>query len=166
MESRLVTDKDEGMVEAILKLESLFPQKIGYGEWDVWDNLQNINNINIVIEEDGRIVGYMLAIPQAEAVGYLKEEDPLITNKDGMYHADQGVVVEDKRNGIIFRRLIGEIMIEVRKRGGNSLSSYMLAGGLSTAVEKFFEGHILGKRTARLPSYGDHDLTYIEVEIF
>lgn len=166
MKARLVDDKEKGMVEAILKLEGLFPKKIGYGEWDVWDNLQNLNNINIVIEEDGRIVGYMLAIPQAEAVGYLKKEDPLITVKDGMYHADQGVVVEDKRNGVIFRLLIREIMLEVRKRGGNSLSSYMLAGGLSTAVEKFFEGKVIGKRTARLPSYGDHDLTYIEVEIF
>lgn len=166
MKARLVNDKEEGMVKAILAMENLFPEKIAYGEWDVWDNLQNPNNINIVIEEDdGRIIGYILAIPQIEAVGYLREEDPLLLVKDGMYHIDQIVVIEERRNGSIFRRLLEETMIETRKRGGDKLSAYVLVGGLSASVERIFRGRVIEKRFTRLPSYGNHDLAYIEVKI-
>lgn len=164
MRARLVNDKETGMVEAILAMENLFPEKIGYGEWDVWDNLQNSNNINIVIEDDnGRIIGYLLAIPQVEAVGYLKDEDPLLSVKDRMYHVDQVAVVEDKRNGFVFRRLVKEMVVEVKKRGGNMLSTYVL-DGMSSVIEQMFP-NVTEKRTTKLPSYGDHNLIYMEGNI-
>lgn len=164
MKARLINDQERGMVEAILAMENLFPEKIGYGEWDVWDNLQNANNINVIIEDDnGRIIGYLLAIPQVEAVGYLKEEDSLLSVKDGMYHVDQVAVVEDRRNGVVFRRLIHEMIAEVKKRGGSTLSSYIMAG-MSSAIEQMFK-NITERRATRLPSYGDHDLIYMEAKI-
>jgi len=164
LRARLVNDKEEGMVAAILAMEKLFPEKIEYGEWDVWDNLQNPNNINVIIEDDdGRIVGYILAIPQAEAVGYLKDEDPLLQDREGMYHVDQVAVVEDKRGGSVFRRLVKEMIVEVKRRGGRKLSSYIM-NGLSNVIERMFE-NITEKRAVKLLSYGNHELFYLESDI-
>ena len=46
MKGFVVTDKNKGMVEAILTMEDLFPKKLMYGESDVRDNLNNKNNTN------------------------------------------------------------------------------------------------------------------------
>lgn len=161
MNARLVDDKEKGMVEAILKMESLFPEKIRYGEWDVWDNLQNPNNMNIIAEEESEIIGYVLVIPQVEAVGYLKDDDPLMENCREMVYVDQIAVVEDKRGGEAFRFLVKELLVEAQKRGFEKWSSHLMVG-LGDVLRRMFEGKIILERKTRMSAYGDHDLIYME----
>jgi len=159
--ARLVNDKDEGMVEAILKMERLFPEKIGYGEWDVWDNLQNKKNMNIIVEEEGEIIGYILCIPQNEAVAYLKKDDPLMKNCQEMCYADQIAIIEDKRGGAVFRFLIKELSAEAKKKGFTKWSSHLM-GGLEVVFRRMYKGRIIAERKLRMPAYGDYDLIYME----
>lgn len=150
------------MVEAILKLESLFPRKIGYGEWDVWDNLQNPNNMNIIVEEDGRIIGYVLCIPQKEAIAYLKNDDPLMQNRHEMCYVDQIAIVEDKRGGAVFTFIVDNLAVEAEKRGFKRWSTHIMAG-LEGALKEALRGRIITKeRKTRMSSYGDYDLIYME----
>jgi predicted GNAT superfamily acetyltransferase len=161
MISRLVTDKEEGMVQAILRLEGLFPEKIGYGEWDVWDNLQNPNNMNIVAEDGGEIIGYVLCIPQEEAVAYLKKDDPFMENCGDRCYVDQIAVVEDKRGGKAFRFLVAELAVEAKKRGFTKWSSHLLAE-LEGVLQRMYEGKVTLIRKTKMSAYGDHELVYME----
>jgi len=161
MKARLVDDKEKGMVEAILKLQCLFPKKIEYGEWDVWDNLQNPNNMNIITEEDGEIIGYVLGIPQEEAIAYLKNDDPLMENCHETCYVDQIAVIEGKRGGAVLRILIEELSVQAKKRGLTKWSSHFMVG-LEGIARRMYGGRIILERKTRMLAYGDHDLIYIE----
>jgi hypothetical protein len=161
MKARLVDDKEKGMIEAIFKMEGLFPKKIEYGEWDVWDNLQNPNNMNIIAEEDGEIIGYVLCIPQSEAVAYLKNDDPLMKDCPNMGYVDQIAVVEDKRGGEVFRFLVNELAVEGRKRGYTKWSSHLMKG-MESALRHMYEGKIITERETKMSTYGEYDLVYME----
>jgi hypothetical protein len=161
MISRIVNDKEEGMTENILEMEKLFPDKINYESWDVWDNLQNPNNINLVVEEEDKIIGYVLAIPQEEAVEYLKEEDPLMKICAEMCYIDQVAVVKDKRGGIVFSFLLEELAIEAQKRGFKKWSSHVIVG-LEGVIRRKYREKIISERKTTMPSYGNYDLIYME----
>lgn len=161
MKARLVDDKEDGMVKAILAMESLFPEKVGYGEWDVWDNLQNPNNMNIIAEEAGEIIGYVLCIPQEEAVAYLKDDDPLMENCREICYLDQIAVVEGKRGGAVLRFLIEELSVQAQKRGFTKWSSHFMAG-MEGIARRMYGGRIILERKTKMIAYGDYDLIYIE----
>lgn len=166
MKARIVTDKDPGMVEAILAMEKLFPKKIGYGEWDVWDNLQNLNNTNLIIEDDkGNIIGYGLFIPQVEAVEYLKDEDPLMSNDcSNMAYVDQIAVIKECREGshAVLSFLLEALIIEGKKKGYERWSSHV-AMGLNLLVERTYKNSIVKEktRTVKMPSY-EYLFVYME----
>jgi predicted GNAT superfamily acetyltransferase len=162
MKARLIDDKEKGMVEAILKMEGLFPQKIGYGEWDVWDNLQNLNNMNLIVEDDGEIIGYVLCIPQKEAIGYLKNDDPLMQDCHEMCYVDQIAIVEDKRGRAVFTFILDNLAVEAEKRGFKRWSTHIMAG-LEGALKQALRGRtITEERKTRMSSYGNYDLVYME----
>lgn len=161
MNARLITDKDEGMVAAILNLQNLFPNKVEYDEWNVWDNLQNLNNMNIIVEESEEIIGYVLGIPQGEAVEYLKKDDPMIENCCEMFYVDQIAVIKDRRDGKVFRYLVDQIAIEAKKRGYTKWSSHLMRG-MENALRKMYEGKIIRERQTRMAAYGNHELVYME----
>ncbi len=165
MKSRIVTDKDPGMVKAILAMEDLFPKKVGYGEWDVWDNLQNLNNMNIIVEDDdGNIIGYTLCIPQVEAVEYLKDEDPLMTKSIDMAYVDQVAILKECREGshAVLSFLLEALMVEGRKKGYKKWSSHIVMG-LNLLIERIYKSSIIKEktRTVKMPSY-DCSFVYME----
>lgn len=161
MQARLVNDKERGMVEAILAMENLFPEKMGYGEWDIWDNLQNPNNLNIIAEEDSEIIGYVLGIPQEEAVVYLKNDDPLMENCREACYVDQIAVVEDKRGGAILRLLIFELSVQAQKKGFTKWTSHLMVG-MEGIIRRMYKGKIILERKTKMLAYGDYDLIYME----
>ena len=166
MKIRLVNDKENGMVKKILKLQKMFPRRLDYGEWDVWDNLQNPRNINLVLEDESGIIGYLLAIPQDEAVRYLHKDDPLIKIDTEMYYVDQVVVLPDKRVRGSFKNLIKDLVEEVKRKGIKKLSSHLVTeGGFNRLISAMFAGKVISKRMVNLPSYGEHILEYIEVSL-
>jgi hypothetical protein len=161
LKARLITDKDEKAEKIVRKLQKLFPEKVGYGDWDVWDNLQNPNNINIVAEEDGKSIGYILCIPQEEAYRYLKELDPQISNDPKMCYVDQICITEEKRDGKAFIFLIKELEKEALKRGYVKWSSHLMRG-METVLRRMYAGKIISERETKMPAYGNHDLVYME----
>ncbi|MEI8343534.1 MAG: hypothetical protein WCF93_01125 [Candidatus Moraniibacteriota bacterium] len=163
MRSRIVTDKDAGMVEAILAMEQLFPKKIGYGEWDVWDNLQNLNNMNIIAENDnGDIIGYILCIPQNEAVEYLKEDDPVMEKSEDMVYVDQIAVARNEREGehVVFKFLVEALSEEAKKRGVKKWSSHLVMG-INLIIGQMYSGRVVSQRRLKMVKYGNYPLVYM-----
>lgn len=167
-QTRLVNDKEEGIVDFVLSMQNFFPTKLNYGDWDVWDNLQNPRNINLLLENDGTTIGYCLAIPQDEAVDYLKKEDPLMAMDSEMYYVDQVVVIPAKRQRGAFKLLVNDLIKEAKKRGIKKLSSHLTTEeGLNRLILFMFNDKVTftKRRMVKLPSYGDHLLEYFELTI-
>jgi len=163
--ARIVNDHELGMVDFILSMQKFFPEKLNYGAWDVWDNLHNPKNINLLLEYEGKIIGYLLAIPQDEAVDYLKKEDPLMAVDSQMYYVDQVVVLPAKRQRGAFNLLVNDLIKEAKKRGIKKISSHLTTEeGLNRLILFMFHNKVTvtKRRMVKLPSYGEHLLEYIE----
>jgi hypothetical protein len=166
MKWRVVTDKNQGIIETILAIEDLFPNKLRYNESEVRDNLQNQNNINIIAEDDdGNIIGYILLIPHKEAVEYLREDDPLLEyNCIKTGYLDQIVVA--KKLGVdrykVFNYLIKCLTIEAKKRGVEQWSAHV-AKPIDVIIMRKYNGKIFTNktRTVKMLSY-DGIFVYME----
>jgi hypothetical protein len=166
MKGLVVTNKDRGMVEAILAIEDLFPKKLMYGESDIRDNLENKNNMNIIAEDDdGNIIGYALFIPHEDAVKFLRTDDPLMEyNYKKTAYLDQIAVVKDigVDRYLVFNFLLECLGIEAIKRGYEQWSSH-IAIPIDIIIRKKYNGKIFTKKTrqVKMPSY-DGIFIYME----
>ena len=166
MKCLVVTDKDLGIVETILAMEDLFPNKLRYRESEVRANLKNPYNINVIAtNDDGNIIGYTLLIPHEDAVEYLKEDDPLMEyNYKKTGYLDQIAVVTNQ--GIdkykVFNNLFECLAIEFQKRGFEQWSAHV-AIPIDVIIRRKYNGKILTNKTrsVTMPSY-DGIFVYME----
>ena len=165
MKARLVHIKEAGIVETILAMESIFPQKLGYGRTQVIENLENPNNVNIVAENDNGVIGYILGIPHNDAVTFFKEDDPLMSdNSDGkLIYVDQIAVIMSEQDSehAVFKFLVKSFAYEVKKKGFDKWSGH-LAMGLNFIIGAMYEGRILARRRVKLPCYDNLPFVYME----
>lgn len=161
---KLVGVDDPGMVEAILNLEKLFPERLDYGEEDVRKNLADPENMNIVaLNGNNEIIGYILCIPHNRMAVDLKNEDPLMrTCSDKTGYIDQIAVIGSMRERLtVFKFLIESLAVEGSKRGYVRWSSHLI-GGLEGPIRGMYKGKVILQRKTVMPSYGGNVFTYME----
>ena len=118
--------------------------------------------MNLIVEDDGEIIGYVLCIPQKEAIAYLKNDDPLMQDCHEMCYVDQIAIVEDKRGRAVFTFILDNLAVEAEKRGFKRWSTHIMAG-LEGALKQALRGRAITKeRKTRMTAYGEHDLVYME----
>lgn len=151
--------------QAILSLESLFPEKIRDDKLRVRENFNNSRNIKIIMRENDSIVGYALAIPHNDALADLIEDDPLMEPDDYRYYIDKIAVISRLRKGTLFLRFVDAIFEEARKRDILNVSSHILcSNGLDKIISLMYRRRITKKRFTFLPSYGSSEFMYVDVK--
>lgn len=129
------------------------------------DALENQANINVFLKEEGRFIGYLLAIPQDEAYKDLKAIDPEMKPDSERFYVETIEVFPDYRDGGGAFKMIFAMIEEAGKRGINKFAMHTsVENGLSKSVQKCF-GNMIKKvrRIENWPYYYNGEATdYLE----
>jgi len=142
-----------------------FPQKWQFdGEEDYYrqKNLDS-SSIHVFLRYSGKRVGYLLGIPQNEAVTELKPDDPEMKEDLKMVYVEVAAVLSAFRGKGGFSLMMGSLREEALKRGMQRFSLHArINNGLSGVIRKKFKV-ICSKRIERWPYYNHEEPTdYIE----
>lgn len=125
--------------------------------------------INIVVKDDGKLTGYLLAVPLHTVLADLVPYDPCIaiSNPDA-YYIDTFEALP--RNGFgSSRKVIRALEAELRRRDISLLLCHArISTGLSKVLRHYFENRIvILRRIERWEWYGREEPTeFIEVQVF
>jgi len=86
--------------------------------------LENKNNINILLKDQGKSLGYLLAIPHNEAVSELKNDDPGLKEDSMRYYIDTVGILSEFREKGYFSIMFECLASECKKRGINKISMH------------------------------------------
>jgi hypothetical protein len=131
------------------------------------DQFLNSKNINIVYhDENGLIMGYILAKPHNEAVLDYSEEDPAMTkNEVGMFYVDNVNVDETVSGKFLGISLIVELITEANRRGVSRFSMHCrVINGLSKIIQrKFQKGVDVVRRIEHYVDCNNEPFDYMEI---
>jgi len=101
--------------------------------------LRSEKNIHIILNDNGKKAGYLLAIPQSDAVEELKNDDPgMKKDPKGYYIETVGILPESRGKkglSLMLEKLVGEC----RKRGINKISLHArIINNFSKIIRKKF----------------------------
>lgn len=141
-------------------------------EWQMEDaeqyyreKIKDKNNITILLKEDDKIIGYLLALPQNLAVQELKEDDPLMQEDNGRYYVESVSVLQANRNGRGLLKMLTKLIEESKQRGCYRVSMHArVNNGLSQMIQKYYRHMVTKVRRIENWKYynGQEPTDYIE----
>jgi len=143
----------------------------GLNDWDdsadyIREKLEDAKNINIILKDDGMVVGYLLAVPHNDALAELKDADSVLREDAARYYVELVEILSGRRRGIGLLKLLFRIVEEAEKRFGvNKFSMHARVNtGLSRVVQKYFGNMITSVRRIEHWKYycGEEPVDYIE----
>jgi len=143
---KLTTEAADGfspeLLDSILKIEeNSFPPEWEYDDAQEYytDFLNNKNNIVIVLRNNGKFIGHILAKPHDDAYVELKDDDPLMKEDADRYYIETMAILPEYRGGYGYLDLTKKIIEEAKRRGKNKFSMHIRkSNGLSGSFQKLF----------------------------
>ncbi|MGW8185180.1 MAG: GNAT family N-acetyltransferase [Candidatus Moraniibacteriota bacterium] len=133
------------------------------------DQFLNPENINIICHnEDGVIVGYILAKPHNEAVqDYLEEDPAMVESETKMFYVDIVIVDKAASGKSLGLKLIIEMIKESNRRGVSRFSMHCrVINGLSRIIQhKFKKGLDFVRRIECYVDCNDEPSDYMEIVV-
>jgi ribosomal protein S18 acetylase RimI-like enzyme len=125
LKAEVVRSFDESIVNTIVRIHrDSFPlgweyenDKKYYGEL-----IKNGNNIIILLNEDGKRFGFLLAIPHNDAVLDLKNYDELMREDAFRYYIETVAILPEYRSKKGFSAMFETLIIELKKRSIQAIS--------------------------------------------
>lgn len=170
-----VTDGfSENILNGILEIEDgCFPADWHYEDAESYykEALENSNNINIILKKEGRIIGYLLAIPHndlLEEKEFMEADPDFKEDKEKYYIETLGIIPENKGGAKVLLDMFKKLIEEARTRYGIHKFSFhaRVNNGLSLAIQKSL-GRVVTKkrRIDNWKFYNDEEPTdYLELE--
>jgi len=116
---------DENIIRDIILIkEASFPLGWEYGDAQEYysEMFKNKNNINILLKDDGKRIGYLLAIPHNDAVAELKRDDQLIGEDALRYYLETVAILPEYRKKKGFSLLLETLKQELEERKVRNIS--------------------------------------------
>ncbi len=137
----VVNDFDPALVKELLALEQqAFPPEMQFAEGESYytDCLRDKANINIVMRNhDGKVIGYVVAIPQSNMYEYLKKHDPVMEDDPERFYVETIQTLPGQRQAFGVMRLLYGMCEEAERRGFNKFSVHARKlNGLSEMILK------------------------------
>ena len=166
--AEVITRFDEQILQEIILIGRLsFPS-----DWQEEDDeqynremMKDTNNIFILLKEDAKIIGYLLALPQSKAVEELKADDPFMQEDRQRYYVETMSILPEFRKGRGFLRMLSRLIEESMRRGCNKVSMHArVNNGLSQVMQKYYKDMVtLVRRIENWKYYNGAEPTdYIE----
>lgn len=121
--------------------------------------------IMFLLREKEKSIGYLMAIPQNEAVEELKDVDPQMKEDEERYYVEIVHILPTFRGEKGFLKLVFAFLDEIGKKGLNKVSLHArVSNGTSAVVQRLFSGQITeARRIENWKYYGGEEPTdYIE----
>jgi ribosomal protein S18 acetylase RimI-like enzyme len=138
--AELVYDIDEKIVTDIAFIERhSYPLGWAYDDAQEYyaEMLRKPNNIPVTLRDNGRNVGFLLAIPQDDAVEELESDDPLIERDSLTYYLENIAILPDYRNKGGLRKMLEILGSELRKKAIHRISMHArISNNLSRNIQK------------------------------
>jgi hypothetical protein len=139
---------DESAVKDVVSIiHNSFPTEWPYGHAEEYDGraVWNKNNVHIILRDDEKRVGYLLAIPHNDAVNELKSDDPLMEHDSTAYYVEALAIVLGYRGKRGLLELLRALREALEKRGIFKISIHArVSNNLSKKIQKNM--NILKKR--------------------
>jgi ribosomal protein S18 acetylase RimI-like enzyme len=98
------------------------------------------NNIHIILNSNGKRVGYILAVPHNFAVEELKNDDPQMKNDPEKYYIETIRIIPESRGKRGLSIMLEKLAEECRARGINKISLHArVSNHLSEIIRKKFQ---------------------------
>lgn len=167
-EVRVVTGYDRALVGQLVDLQrQAFPPRmqIDGPERYYAEGLSDPANINLVMSAaDGKVTGYMLAIPQSRVFEELRPWDPAMQEGPGQMYVDMVQTLSGRRQFDGFLRLARAMCAECDRRGVSRLSMHVRAStGLSRVIQRILAESRCLRRLENWYGFGE-PFDYIEAE--
>jgi ribosomal protein S18 acetylase RimI-like enzyme len=99
--------------------------------------LMNQKNICIMLRDDEKSVGFLLAIPHNDAVGALKGDDEFMEQDPKIYYIENAAILPGYRGEKGFSQMLGVLRQELQKRGIFTISLHArVSNNLSKNIQK------------------------------
>ncbi len=140
MQTDIIKAFDPAVLQAILQiLRNSFPETWIYDDAEEYYGrmLRSTKSINILLKDSGKNVGFLLAIPQNDAVEEIKENDPEMRVDSATYYIETVGILPEFRGEKGFSVLLEKIIEECKKRGINKISLHArVSNHLSEIIQK------------------------------
>lgn len=139
----VVKDFNPALVKELLELEQqAFPPEMQFAEGESYysDCLRDRANINIVMcNHEGKVIGYVVAVPLSNVYESLKQYDPDIGNESERLYVDTIQTLPGERQAFGFIQLLNAMFDEALRLGTNKFSLHARQkNGLSKLVLRLF----------------------------
>lgn len=117
---------NEILSDVLLIERNSFPKKWEYEDAEEYyeNMLKNKNNINIFLNDNGKRVGYLLAIPHNDAVKELKNDDPELKEDPMKYYIETIAILPELRGKKGLPKMLEKLIDECKYRGINKISMH------------------------------------------
>ncbi len=125
LKTEVVHNFDESIVDGISAINSgAFPTAWNYGNEKEYYRgmLKNRNNVCILLKDNAKTVGFILAIPHINAVIELKDDDPLMHGDASRYYIETIAILPEYRGQNGFSSIMEALQLELDKRGFHNIS--------------------------------------------
>jgi hypothetical protein len=136
-----IKDYDATLVKELLELEQrAFPPGMQFTEGEAYyaDCLKEEANINIIMRNnEGKVIGYVVAMPQSSVYEILKRYDPDMEDDPERFYVETIQTFPGQRQAFGVMRLLYGMCEEAEKRGFNKFSMHARKlNGLSDMILK------------------------------
>ena len=146
-------DQDE-LVDDLLKMQSkAYPEEWKYEDARQYytEMINSPENINIILREDEKIIGYLLAIPHDNAFAELNVVDPVMEKDPDRFYVEtmeiDPEIGKTLAGGKLCFRMLEKLIEEAASRDVYKFSMHArISTGLSSAVKRRFKGIITSTR--------------------
>lgn len=139
-ETEVIQDNDEHTIKDIILIKGAsFPAGWEYGDaWEYYcEMLKNKDNISICLKDQGKRIGYLLAIPHNKAVAELRNDDKLMRDDALRYYIETVAILPNYRKKNGFPVLLERLKQELEKRDIHTISLHArIMNSFSTIIQK------------------------------
>jgi hypothetical protein len=133
-------EQPELVAELVALQKHAFPPQMQFREPERYyaASLRDRRNINLVLKApDGKVAGYLLALPQSGVCRELQQWDPEMTEDPGGMYVDIIQTLPGRRQASWFMGLVAGLCGETRRRGHQRLAMHVrTSNGLSRLTRK------------------------------
>jgi ribosomal protein S18 acetylase RimI-like enzyme len=125
--AEVVRGFDKNVLEDIVLINrESFPKGWAYSDAEEYytEMLKNENNIHIILKDNGKKIGYLLAIPHNDAFRELRNDDPPMEEDALRYYVEVVAVLPDFRGRKGFSQILKKLREELKGRGIYKLSMH------------------------------------------
>lgn len=125
MQTDIIKAFDPGVLQSILHiLRNAFPEAWIYNDAEEYYGrmLRSPKSINILLKDSGKDVGFLLAIPQNDAVEELKHDDPEMREDSATYYIETVGILPEFRGEKGLSAILEKLVDECKRKGMNKIS--------------------------------------------